>query len=130
MTAKDIERVEKQLDALPGKLIKQITPIITTEIAELELRITRELGERVTAAEQAVESAHARINGCVKTGRDNGVHINLVDKELATLGAKFAGRKQSVPPTPRKPREIAIKFVVPVASIVGLITGLIALITG
>lgn len=129
MTAKDIERLEKQLDALPGKLIEQINPIITREIAELELRITRGMGERVTATEQSVNSAHLRINGCVDTGRDNGIHINLVDKDVAGLNARIV-RSQSnpTPAVTKKPREVAVKLVVPMASIVGFVTGLVALL--
>lgn len=129
MTAKDIEKLEKQIDELPAKLTAQLQHTMAATVANLELRIHQALSERIVRVESSTASAHHRIDAQSETIKNLGIEVNLVEKDVAVLQARPARHISAAPVAAvKQPKEIVLKIGVPVASLVGLVSGLLALL--
>lgn len=126
MTVKDIARLEKQIEALPEKLSKQIELSISAATAALELRITQTLETRLAHVEESTAVAHNRITECSTQRGKTEQAVTALAVDVSAIKAK----RISAAPAGSGPKQTVIRFAVPVTAITALATAILTWLFG
>ena len=126
MTAKDIDRLEKQIESLPKKLSEQIALSISAATAELELRITQTLETRLAHVEESTAVAHNRISECTAQRGKTEQAVTALAVDVSAIKA----RRVSGAPASTGPKQTVIRFAVPVTAITALATAILSWLFG